>query len=50
LAAERQSHLSGYLDQQSTQYHLDLLEEKREEIQKIVWKRQRKAALAALVR
>ena len=29
---------------------MDLLEEKREEIQKIIWKRQRKAALVTIVR
>ena len=37
------------MDQQSN-YHMELLEEKREEIQNIIRKRQRKAALASLVK
>ena len=37
------------MEQQSA-YHMDLLEEKREEIQNIIRKRQRKAALMSIVR
>ncbi len=34
----------------TSNYHMGLLEEKRDEIQKIIWKRQRKAALVSIVR
>ena len=49
LQAEQASRVSNQLDMQSN-YHLELLEEKREEIQNIIRKRQRKAALASLVK
>lgn len=43
------SQIGSAMDRQSN-YHMDLLEEKREEIQKIIWKRQRKAALVSIVK
>ena len=49
LQAEQSSRVSNQMDQQSN-YHMELLEEKREEIQNIIRKRQRKAALASLVK
>ena len=49
VQAEYSSRLSQAQDMTSN-YHMGLLEEKRDEIQKIIWKRQRKAALVSIVR
>ena len=49
LQADYSSRMSQGVDHQSS-YHMELLEEKREEIQRIISKRQRKAALVSIVK